>query len=320
MRKEITFDRFIRIAGIVLLVIAILLTVNYLGSVLLPFFVAWLLAYLLHPIVKFVQNKLHVPTRALSIIVTLVAVIAIVSAIVWLIIPPMIEQFGKLTQLITQYLQHRTNTNDLSSLVSEWIAEHRLQIEKVLKSPDMTDAIKAAVPQLFSFLGQTANIIISIIGSMITLLYMFFILLDYEYLTDNWIRIFPVKARPFWQELMNDVFRVTPAVKIHLPDMLNLMLGMDVGFDFVRKATFDNSIEVNRRYEDKTLKYNIRGTPEFAMVLAVTKTLDFSRKDADNDGVIDRHDLCPNTELGVAVNSTGLSGPVPGDAQGYGCR
>ena len=28
------------------------------------------------------------------------------------------------------------------------------------------------------------------------------------------------------KELMNDVFRVTPAVKIHLPDMLNLMLGM----------------------------------------------------------------------------------------------
>ena len=73
MRKEITFDRFIRIAGIVLLVIAILLTVNYLGSVLLPFFVAWLMAYLLHPFVKFVQNKLHVPTRALSIIVTLIA-------------------------------------------------------------------------------------------------------------------------------------------------------------------------------------------------------------------------------------------------------
>ena len=34
---------------------------------------------------------------------------------------------------------------------------------------------------------------------------MFFILLDYEYLTDNWIRIFPKKVRPFWQEVMNDV-------------------------------------------------------------------------------------------------------------------
>ena len=36
---------------------------------------------------------------------------------------------------------------------------------------------------------------------------MFFILLDYEYLTDNWIRIFPVKNRPFWRDLSKDVAR-----------------------------------------------------------------------------------------------------------------
>ena len=42
---------------------------------------------------------------------------------------------------------------------------------------------------------------------MITLLYMFFILLDYETLTANWVRIFPKKNRPFWQSLMNDVKR-----------------------------------------------------------------------------------------------------------------
>ena len=36
---------------------------------------------------------------------------------------------------------------------------------------------------------------------------MFFILLDYEYLTANWIRIFPKKNRPFWHELMKDVER-----------------------------------------------------------------------------------------------------------------
>ena len=44
----------------------------------------------------------------------------------------------------------------------------------------------------------------SIIASFITLLYMFFILLDYEYLSENWIRIFPEKHRPFWHELMGD--------------------------------------------------------------------------------------------------------------------
>ena len=34
---------------------------------------------------------------------------------------------------------------------------------------------------------------------------MFFILLDYEFLTENWIRIFPKKVRPFWTSLMKDV-------------------------------------------------------------------------------------------------------------------
>jgi len=36
---------------------------------------------------------------------------------------------------------------------------------------------------------------------------MFFILMDYEVLTNNWIRIFPAKNRPFWRELMQDAGR-----------------------------------------------------------------------------------------------------------------
>ena len=63
------------------------------------------------------------------------------------------------------------------------------------------------MPRLFSIIGQTASVVISIIASCITLLYMFFILLDYEYLTNSWIKIFPKKNRPFWQELAKDVER-----------------------------------------------------------------------------------------------------------------
>lgn len=63
-QKEITFDKFIRYSGIVLLVIAVILLVKYLSAVLIPFFVAWVFAYLLFPIVKFIENKLHVHVRA----------------------------------------------------------------------------------------------------------------------------------------------------------------------------------------------------------------------------------------------------------------
>ncbi|WP_288761630.1 AI-2E family transporter [uncultured Prevotella sp.] len=207
LEKEITFDRFVRILGIVLLVGGVLYTMNFLSSVLLPFFVAWLLAYLMYPIVKFVQYKLHVPTRALSIIVALVFVLAVIGGVFYLIIPPMIDQFEKLGDIVMQYVKQGTNGESFQAVVQQWLHDNRQAIEQVFKRKDVSDAIKSAMPKLFSVLGQTANVILSIVASLITLLYMFFILLDYEYLSSSWIKIFPKKVRPFWQSLMKDVER-----------------------------------------------------------------------------------------------------------------
>lgn len=207
MTKEITFDKFIRWTGIVLIIGAVLFVTNYLSSVLLPFFIAWFFAYLLYPVVKFIENKLHVKVRALSIIIAMLLAIGVIGGVIWMIIPPMIDQFDKLGDVLTKWLHQTTHTNNLTALIKDWIQENQGQIEKFMKSKDFSDAIKSAMPKVFSVVGQTANIILSIIASMITLLYMFFILLDYETLTANWIRIFPKKSRPFWQELMKDVER-----------------------------------------------------------------------------------------------------------------
>jgi predicted PurR-regulated permease PerM len=205
--QKITFDRLIRWIITALIIIAVIFVIDYLSNVLLPFFVAWLLAYLIHPLVKFTQYKLHVPTRALSIVVTLIFIIAVIFGVCYLIFPPMIEQFEKLGVLITRYVQDKTDTNNISQAIQEWLRENNQQIQDLLKQKDVTDAIKSLVPGVFNMLGQTANIIISVVASLITLLYMFFILLDYEYLTSNWIRIFPKKSRPFWQGLASDVER-----------------------------------------------------------------------------------------------------------------
>ena len=207
MTKEtITFDRLIRWVGIGLLVIGVLLLVNYLSSVLLPFFIAWFFAYLLYPIVKFVERHMHLP-RALGIIVTLIVVIALVSGIVYLIIPPMIEQFEKLGQLATDYIHKEAHIKSIPGAITEWWLDNQDDIGNFFRSDSFTESLKTIMPGLFNMLGQTYSVIVSVIASFITLLYMFFILLDYEYLTDNWIRIFPKKARPFWQELMGDVER-----------------------------------------------------------------------------------------------------------------
>ena len=207
MRKQITFERFIRYAGAIMLVLVVLYVLNYLSSALLPFFVAWLLAYLIYPLVHFIQYRLHVRVRAISSILAMLLVLAVVGAIIWFIVPPMIEQFEKLGQIVTHYLHKTTHTNNITLWLQRWLIDNQQVIEHYLKSKDFNDAIRVAMPKVFNFLGQTANVVISIVASCITLLYMFFILQDYEYLTTNWIRIFPKKNRPFWNELMKDVSR-----------------------------------------------------------------------------------------------------------------
>lgn len=204
LEKKITFDRFIRwivIGGIIFLSLFVL---NYLSAVLLPFFIAWVLAYLMYPVVIFIEKRLHVKVRAISIIIAMLAVIAILSGVIYLIIPPMIEQFSTFTRLATTYLHQAAHIDNIPEAVTAWVNNHSTEIEKYLKSDDFSATLKEAMPKVFSFIGHTWSVVMSIAASCIILLYMFFILLDYEYLSKNWIRIFPKSTHHFWQELAQD--------------------------------------------------------------------------------------------------------------------
>lgn len=207
IEEKITFDRFIRWSLTALVVIIVLLLVNHLSSVLLPFFVAWLLAYLVYPVVKFVQYRMHVPTRVLSIIVTLVFLVAVIGGVFYLIIPPMIAQFDKFGDVLSNYLHEKTHIANFPVAIQQWMEENKDGIKDFFTQEDVVAAVKNAMPKVFTVIGQTASVLLSIAASLITLLYLFFILLDYEKLASGFIKIFPKKSRPFWHELMGDVER-----------------------------------------------------------------------------------------------------------------
>ena len=103
LEKKITFDSFIRGIISALIIIGILYLVNYLSSVLLPFFVAWLIAYMIYPMVTFFQYRLKLKNRVVSIIVTLLVIITILSLAFVLLVPPIVDEFTKLKGLIETY-------------------------------------------------------------------------------------------------------------------------------------------------------------------------------------------------------------------------
>ena len=204
MKQVITFDTFVRWLGYALLVVGIGFLVHYLSSVLLPFAGGWLLAYMLYPTVNFVQHRLHVPGRVLSIVVTLLGFMTLIGLVLWLLVPPMIEQFGRLSQLATTYLQRAANVDSIPEAIRQWTENNRAGIDRFLHSKEFNDGLREALPNMLRVMGRTANIISGIAGSLVALLYMFFILMDYEYLSKAWLKIFPKKSRAFWSELASD--------------------------------------------------------------------------------------------------------------------
>jgi len=207
VEQKITFDKFIRWLTIALLVVIIVYLLNYLSGVLLPFFVGWLLAYLLYPLVRFVQYKMRVGNRVASIVITIIIVACVAGGVLYFIIPPMFDQFEKLGTIATNYLHQTTKIDNFPEKIQEWLRENDSDIEKFFRSREFADSLKTALPKVFSVVGQTANVVLSVIASAITLLYTFFILLDYEVLSAGFVRIFPKKNRPFVKALMTDAQR-----------------------------------------------------------------------------------------------------------------
>ena len=81
-RKKITFDSFIRGAIGCVLVVGILMLVERLSGVLLPFFIAWLIAYMVYPLVKFFQYKLKLKSRIVSILCALFHVFSLFCGLI----------------------------------------------------------------------------------------------------------------------------------------------------------------------------------------------------------------------------------------------
>ena len=72
--RPFTFDRVIRIGISVLLIGLALYLIVVLRNALLPFLIAWFMAYMCQPFVRFFQYKLKFKSRILSILAVLLSV------------------------------------------------------------------------------------------------------------------------------------------------------------------------------------------------------------------------------------------------------
>ena len=202
--KEITFDKFIRILfGVFLAVIAYLL-LRKLSGVLMPFVVAWLVAYMLNPFVNFIQKKCHIKLRWVAILITFILFVVVVGGICWLIIPAAINEILTLKDIIVKYV----NDNNLPGLFTEYVMPYISSTEDVkeyFSVGDLTTFLETMLPKIFSLISSSISAVFGVVMFLISFIYLFYILMDYEKMTKGYIKYVPQKHRAFVQGLAADV-------------------------------------------------------------------------------------------------------------------
>lgn len=207
MNSEVSLGRFLKIILILITLAITFFIVDSLSNVLLPFFVAWLIAYLLYPMVKFFQYRLRFKYRMLSIIATMVVALAVVIGVVMLILPSMVGEFASFKSAAISFFGEQIKNPTIPPVIAEQIQDFGKEqgIMHLLQSDGFNDLLSDAWQRTQSMLLGTINLVAQFAASFIVLLYIFFILLDYERLADEWKEVLPVKWRNFATKLSDDL-------------------------------------------------------------------------------------------------------------------
>ena len=206
-QKKITFDSFIRGLVTVAIIVGIVMLLNRLSGVLLPFFLAWLIAYLLFPMVKFFQYRCRLKYRILGILCTFLTVGGIITGLSFLVVPPMIEEGERVKDLIITYVSNDAFMSNIPNMIEEFIHENLTteDVKSLVTQEGFVESIKQAVPKVWHVITQSINILTSMFMMTMVVIYTLFILLDYEAFSNGWVEMLPQRYRKFAVKLVSDV-------------------------------------------------------------------------------------------------------------------
>ena len=206
-QKKITFDSFVRGVLTVIIVVGIIMLLNRLSGVLLPFFLAWLIAYLLFPLVKFFQYRCRLKYRFVGILCTFITVGAVLTGLFFLMVPPMVEEGMRVKDMLIDYVSRDAFMSNIPNMIEKYIHENVTadDVKALITQEGFIDSIKQAVPKIWSVIAQSVNILSSVFTLTMVALYTLFILLDYEQFSEGWLQMLPDRYRKFAAQLVGDV-------------------------------------------------------------------------------------------------------------------
>jgi len=210
--KPFTFDRVIRIAITIGLIWGGIQVLGYLSDVLVPFVVALILAYLMHPLCLRIQQ--YVKRREVAVLLTLAIIICALVGLTSLIVPMITAEVKHMGSLLTEF----ANNSALAAKASrELPSEVWAVLKDVLNQSDLRDfftssqgldmvqaAAKKLLPGLWGAVKGASNLFMGIMGLLIIVLYTVFLLMDFQKVQSDWRSMLPAAWRTPVELFVND--------------------------------------------------------------------------------------------------------------------
>ncbi len=205
-RKPYTFDRVMRILFGIISVMGGLYLIYLLRGALLPFLVAWIIAYLLNPLVEYNRRIFRLKGRTVAITLALVEAIITLSLLGVLFLPSIIEEFSRMKTLLSEYV-YSANIPFLPDAVHDFIRQNInfKQLSELLNQEQWSSLVQNALGQTWGFIAGSIGSIIKIASWFIIFLYIIFILQDYDRILRGFERLIPTKYRNTTLSIANDI-------------------------------------------------------------------------------------------------------------------
>lgn len=196
-RQPYTFDRVVRLTISILGIIAALYILDALKGVLLPFFVACLISYMLEPIVKWNMRLLHLKSRFLPVVLTLLEACLVVGIFSILFFPYVVDEAEQMAAMVKSYASTKMEIPYISGPIYNFIKENLDfdSISKMLTPQEWKEILKDTLASSWDFLSSGLAFVIGVISWLIVILYVIFIMLDYERIMLSFKQLVPYPHR-----------------------------------------------------------------------------------------------------------------------------
>lgn len=201
--RSFTFDRVVQLALFAGLAWGLVLLLDYLSDVLLPFVTGLVVAYFLDPVTNRVQHVIK--QRVLAALFTLVSITLAVSLVVWFMVPMVGNELADMGRTVSKMA---ANT-ELAQAAKEHLPENVWEeVNEILKRDDVKryltsdgavqmakDTAKKLLPGVWGVLSGAANVLTFITGLLVIMLYVVFLLIDYHNMAARWRDYLPPSIR-----------------------------------------------------------------------------------------------------------------------------